>query len=110
MTEDIARASMRDWHKKLRNDRVFGQFMPTRHCPSAPDLWQVGIDLSSPPTPFDKPPAGTFFLVRWRPPYRFTHVVPEPIIHSNITQTSFDFTFNTCILDRRRSVWLHDPD
>jgi hypothetical protein len=34
----------------------------------------VGVDFSDPPTPFGKDGKGTYFLVRWRPPYRFTMV------------------------------------
>lgn len=47
---------------------------PTMHCRTAPDLWQVAFDMSDPPTEFDKPPVGTYFLVRWRPPYKFSMV------------------------------------
>jgi len=44
------------------------------HCPPTPDLWQVGVDFSDPPTPIGAKPKGTYFLVRWRPPYKFTMV------------------------------------
>jgi len=69
------RLPMRDTHEKLHKDSVGGQVLrPTMHCPGTPELWQVGVDFSDPPTPFGTPPRGTYFLVRWRPPYRFTMV------------------------------------
>jgi hypothetical protein len=45
--------------------------LPTMHCRSAPDLWQVGIEFGQrfPPV---LPIKATYFIVRWRPPYRFT--------------------------------------
>jgi hypothetical protein len=70
-SESKHRGAMQDRH------RVFdtGHFLfPTTHCAATPDLWQVGIDLSNPPTPWDKPPNGTYFLVRWRPHYKFSMV------------------------------------
>jgi len=74
-TEQAARLNSRAWHEKLHKELVSGQFIyPTTHCKTSPDLWQVGIDFSDPPTPYDKPPVGTYFIVRWRPPYRFTMV------------------------------------
>jgi hypothetical protein len=66
---------LRAWHNKLHKDNLYGDFIdPTMHCPATPDLWQVGFDLSDPRTPFDQPPKGTYFLIRWRPPYRFSMV------------------------------------
>ena len=74
-SEGGSRPSRRDWHLKLHKDFVSGSnAIPTRHCASSPDLWQVAFDFSEPPTPWDKPPVATYFLVRWRPPYRFTMV------------------------------------
>jgi hypothetical protein len=74
-SESEHRPSMRDTHKKLHKDPTFGEFIyPTTHCPSTPDLWQVGVDLSDPPAPFGEEVKGMYFLVRWRPPYRFTMV------------------------------------
>ena len=67
-SESEDRKTARDWHAKLHKDSVSGEFIyPTMHCPSMPDLWQVGVNFS------DSPSAkSTYFLVRWRPPYRFT--------------------------------------
>ena len=74
-SESADRRSMLDWHRKLHKDSVYGNFIyPTMHCPSTPDLWQVGVDFSDPPTPLGGEPNGTYFLVRWRPPYTFTMV------------------------------------
>lgn len=74
-SESANRGSMRDWHMKLHKDFVSGEFIyPTMHCQTMPDLWQVGVDFSDPPTPFDVEPKGTYFRVRWRPPYQFTMV------------------------------------
>ena len=74
-SEDDNRRSMSDWYNKLHKDRARGEpILPTMHCPTTPDLWQVGIDFSDPPTPLDAPPNGTYFVVRWRPPYQFTMV------------------------------------
>lgn len=84
-SESANRRSTREWHTKLHRDFVSGEFIyPTMHCPSTPDLWQVGIEFSDPATPIGAEPKGTYFLVRWRPPYTFRMV-----------QVS-DRTFPTC--------------
>jgi hypothetical protein len=71
-SESAKRRSMRDWHEKLHNESISGIFLyPTMHCPSTPDLWQVGVEFSTPPTPIGAELKGTYFLVRWRPPYTF---------------------------------------
>jgi hypothetical protein len=58
-------------HGKLHADFVAGQFgYPTLHC-QTPDLWQVSVELGDPKKNFEPQPAA-YFLVRWRPPYRFT--------------------------------------
>jgi hypothetical protein len=54
---------LREWHDRLRQDWTNFEF-PTKHCAAQPDLWQVGLGEN--PT--------VYFLVRWRPPYRFTMV------------------------------------
>lgn len=68
-SESPDRGSLADAHKKLHNVHGPPVFVrPTLHCPKTPDLWQVGVsfdDLNSKPM---------YFLVRWRPPYRFTMV------------------------------------
>ena len=74
-SESANRRSASDWHKKLHKDFVGAEFTyPTMHCADVPDVWQVGVDFSDPPTPRDAEPKGTYFLVRWRPPYQFTMV------------------------------------
>jgi hypothetical protein len=74
-SESANRKAMLDWHNELHRDNLFGDFIyPTRHCPSKPDLWQVGIDLGD-GTPVGSPPSNpVYFTVRWRPPYRFSMV------------------------------------
>jgi len=43
-----------DWHRKLHNDFVHGVFIrPTMHCADRPDVWEVGLDFSDPPAPWD---------------------------------------------------------
>jgi len=74
-SESANRRSTREWHTKLHKDFVSGEFIyPTMHCPSTPDLWQVGIEFNDPATPIGAEPKGTYFLVRWRPPYTFRMV------------------------------------
>lgn len=74
-SESPNRRSASDWHKKLHKGFVAGEFIyPTMHCADAPDVWQVGVDFSEPPTPIGAEPKGNYFLVRWRPPYQFTMV------------------------------------
>lgn len=76
-SESAGRKSSRDWHTRLHKDFVSGEFLcPTMHCPTTPDLWQVGFGAAD---------AGmTYFLVRWRPPFRFS-----------IVQVA-DHTWSTC--------------
>ena len=72
-SESANRRSTRGSHSKLHKDFVSGEFTyPTMHCPSTPDVWQVGVDFNDPPTPIGAEPKRTYFLVRWRPPYQFT--------------------------------------
>jgi hypothetical protein len=67
------RVGMLAWHKKLHHDNISGNFIyPTMHCPATPDLWQVGVDFSDPPTPVGAPSKEVYFTVRWRPPYNFS--------------------------------------
>jgi hypothetical protein len=66
--EDANRAAASAWHVAVHKDVVSGEFhYPTLHCPARPDLWQVGVD-------FSEPKKALYFLIRWRPPYRFTMV------------------------------------
>lgn len=74
-SEDGNRKAAGDWHTKLHKENTFGEFLyPAMHCPATPDLWQVGVDFSNPPTPIGQPPKGVYFMVRWRPPYIFSMV------------------------------------
>jgi len=74
-SESPNRRSMREWHQRLHKGLISGEFIyPTMHCPKTPDLWQVGVDFSDPPTPIGEKPKGTYFLLRWRPPYTFRMV------------------------------------
>jgi hypothetical protein len=69
-SEPTGRASMVEFRRKIPRDAFPGlPIFPTMHCPSNPDLWQVGMEgLLGPKGP------ATYFLVRWRPPYRFSMV------------------------------------
>jgi hypothetical protein len=63
-------AQLQQWHQKLQKKNIGGEFTdPTLHCRLSPDLWQVGVNLPQGQTPMDR-----YFLVRWRPPYRFSMV------------------------------------
>ena len=71
-SEDQARVAMRAIHQKQA--KKYAEFVyPTMHCPSTPDLWQVGLDFNP---HFNTPPSPEtiYFLVRWRPPFRFSMV------------------------------------
>jgi hypothetical protein len=61
-SEGANRPRLRDWHQQKHPAGEFGY--PTHHCVQRPDLWQVSIEAES--------GAATYFLVRWRPPYRFS--------------------------------------
>lgn len=59
-----ARATLEKWHQ---TKSASGEFTGTTlHCKSRPDLWQVGISLYQSDT--------RYFLIRWKPPFRFTMV------------------------------------
>jgi hypothetical protein len=74
-SESANRGSMRRWHTRLHKDSVSAVFVdPTTHCPTTPELWQVGVDFTHPPTPTGIAAKGTYFAVRWRPPYHFAMV------------------------------------
>jgi hypothetical protein len=63
-----ASPDLRRWRPKLPDDAVSGQFAGvTMHCETA-DLYQVAFE------PFEQQKSNIYFLVRWRPPYRFTMV------------------------------------
>jgi hypothetical protein len=73
-SESVSRRTMLDWHEKFgkRNGELI---YPTMHCPTTPDLWQVGVEFGDPPPAIGAPPKSpTYFLVRWRPPYDFRMV------------------------------------
>jgi hypothetical protein len=68
--------SLGPWHAKLHREDGMGDFPdPTQHCSNRPDLWQVGIKLHD-------VPGETWYLVRAKPPDRFSMVSigdrPEP--------------------------------
>ena len=63
-TDATARARLEKWHQ---THSASGEFTGTTlHCERRPDQWQVGISLYQGDT--------RYFLIRWRPPYRFTMV------------------------------------
>lgn len=62
---------LRKWHGKLRQDRFSGEFIrPSRHCEDKPGHWAVGVDSDSGEANSRK----VYFLVQWRPPFRFRMV------------------------------------
>ena len=65
-TERAARTKADKWNEELRGP--FEYIDPTMHCSDKPDLWQV--DVGDP----DNEVATRYFLIRWRPPFRFTMV------------------------------------
>jgi hypothetical protein len=61
-------SSLEPWHRKFHREDGMGDFPdPTLRCSKDADLWQVGIQLHD-------VPGETYYLVRWRQPYRFTMV------------------------------------
>jgi hypothetical protein len=66
---------MLDWRSKFAKVNIFGQFIdPTMHCRGTPDVWQVGINFTDKSEKADAQQNQAYFLVRWRPPYRFRMV------------------------------------
>jgi hypothetical protein len=66
---DQSTVSLREAHEKLQADFVAGDFDgPSLHCEKSPDQWQVSVGLNKPIQ------QTVYFIVRWRPPYRFTMV------------------------------------
>jgi hypothetical protein len=70
-SEARAKEGLKKWHEKLP-DLIRGKefIYPPKHCPSKPDLWQVGFDKYF--TDLNREPV--YLLVRWRPPYKFSLV------------------------------------
>jgi hypothetical protein len=66
-SDAAARPKLQNDHRELQGERMLAAMIgaATLHCERRPDLWQVGL-------PYETPPK--YFLVRWRPPYRFTMV------------------------------------
>jgi hypothetical protein len=63
--------ALANWHKRLTGSA--GEFDgSTRHC-QTPDLWQIALSPTDLKTNLSPHP-DVYFLVRWRPPYRFTMV------------------------------------
>lgn len=83
-------------HWRTQFPMEFFEFaQPTMHCPDRPDLWQVSV-LKQEATE----PSG-YFLVLWKPPYRFTLVdvttkpnptCTEPDFEADETRTLFPVT------------------
>ena len=74
-SESANRRTMRDWRGEFDKERATGEFLyPTMHCNTTPDLWQVGLDLTPDAEGPNTKPNQVYFLVRWRPPYRFRMV------------------------------------
>ncbi len=68
-SDDASVKALQEWHQKLHQDFISGEFgYPTMHCRQRPDLWQVSINFAD----YGEPELNRYFLVRWRPPYRFT--------------------------------------
>ncbi|HEV2687853.1 MAG TPA: hypothetical protein VGV35_04840 [Bryobacteraceae bacterium] len=66
-TAQAGRAKLKAWHQRYNSTN--SEFTPpTRHCTLHPDLWQVATDPG-----IDLQPAH-YFLIRARPPFRFTMV------------------------------------
>lgn len=63
-------AGLRPWHARLhgRLGHAASYLGPTTRCPARPDLWSVGLTRD----PDAEQPEAIWFLVRWRPPYRFS--------------------------------------
>ncbi|MGA2599717.1 MAG: hypothetical protein ABSH09_22315, partial [Bryobacteraceae bacterium] len=67
-TAQTGRATLKAWRQRYKD--VNSEFKsPTRHCTLHPDLWQVATDPAIEPQP-----AVHYFLIRARPPFRFTMV------------------------------------
>jgi hypothetical protein len=71
-TEPSSRQKLEPLHQRLQPEVGLEPYMPTTHCSDRPDLWQVVIDLGDRSRVGEPLPA--FFLVRWKPPFRFTMV------------------------------------
>jgi hypothetical protein len=67
-TAPSARATLKAWREQYKGTN--SEFTsPTRHCTRRPDLWQVATDPWN-----DSQPQVHYFLVRARPPFRFSMV------------------------------------
>ncbi len=62
------------------------------HCPKSPDLWQVGVSQDDEPN--------KYFIVRWRPPYRFTMVETRDNPRPECTEEDPE-------ADERKTLFLH---
>lgn len=75
-------------HAEAKPDLEFLPDYPVWHCTDRPDLWQVDV------------PEDYFFLVRWRPPYRFRMV--------EVRRTpAADCTERDPAADKSRSLFLN---
>lgn len=87
-TAPAARAKLEDWHEK--NKGPFTGFDPTLRCRQHPDVWQLSTHNSE---RYDEDrremvfEGDIFFLVRWRPPDRFTMVSISDRASPDCTET-----------------------
>jgi hypothetical protein len=75
-SEGPNRRAMLEWRRKYVDKKApNGEFLyPTMHCPTTPDLWQVGLNLTPELDSENDRAQKTYFLVRWHPPYQFRMV------------------------------------
>lgn len=73
-TEPNARATAKTVHRLGDPERYWTNVGLTQWCPQEPDLWQVHLTVESTrQTPAENPPPQHwYFVLRWRPPYRFS--------------------------------------
>lgn len=64
-TEEASHFKLERWLQQHKGP--FSEFVdPTLHCKQHPDVWQVATDFG------EDGKEKVYFLIRWRPPYRFT--------------------------------------
>lgn len=75
-TEPKAWAAAKNVHPLGGADRFWENVGLTHWCPKEPDLWQVHLTIASTRlSPAENPPPQHwYFVLRWRPPYRFSLV------------------------------------
>ncbi len=68
-TQPSSRQKLAAAYERLKSRSGERDYGPTTHCSDRPDLWQVNLTSG-----FETAGTSMYFLVRWRPPYRFTMV------------------------------------